>query len=57
MTHEQLSQVANRLLLFALILGLASTASAESKESVLYSFQGIPDGAPPGGWPILHDNQ
>jgi hypothetical protein len=39
-----------RLGLFMVILVLAAAASAEWKEKVLYSFQGIPDGSvPPGG--------
>ena len=37
------------LMLFALVLALAIGASAEWKEKVLYSFQGIPDGAYPAG--------
>jgi hypothetical protein len=37
------------LMRFALVLALAIGASAEWKEKVLYSFQGIPDGAYPAG--------
>jgi hypothetical protein len=46
---ERFSRVSGPLLLFVLILPLASTASAEWNEKVLYSFQGIPDGAVPAG--------
>src|ERR1700730_19122433 len=34
---------------FVVIVALASAASAEWNEKVLYSFQGIPDGATPVG--------
>jgi len=44
------------LLLFALVLLFASTASAEWKERVLYSFQGGNDGAYPGGG-VVFDQQ
>jgi len=44
------------LLLFALVLLFASTASAEWKEKVLYSFQGGNDGAYPGGG-VVFDQQ
>src|SRR5580692_12561561 len=37
------------LALFTVILALASAASAEWKEKVLYSFQGLPDGSLPVG--------
>jgi hypothetical protein len=37
------------LALFTVILSLASAASAEWKEKVLYSFQGLPDGSVPVG--------
>src|SRR5579859_1707807 len=37
------------LLLFAIVLIFAVSASAEWKEKVLYSFQGLPDGAYPAG--------
>ena len=46
---ERFSRVSGPLLLFVLILPLASTASAEWNEKVLYSFQGVPDGAVPAG--------
>jgi len=49
MTHKKLSSVASRLLLFALVLALVATASAEWKEKVLYSFQGGTDGQLPVG--------
>jgi uncharacterized repeat protein (TIGR03803 family) len=40
----------NRIaLLFIVVFAVVSSASAESKEHVLYSFQGIPDGAYPAG--------
>jgi uncharacterized repeat protein (TIGR03803 family) len=41
--------VARPLLLTMLVLALVSSASAEWKEKVLYSFQGIPDGSVPVG--------
>jgi hypothetical protein len=49
MIHKTRARVANRLLLFALVLALVSDASAEWKEKVLYSFQGLPDGSVPAG--------
>src|SRR5580658_5932162 len=49
MSHNECSRAASRLLLVVLILALASTASAEWKEKVLYSFQGGADGAYPAG--------
>ena len=49
MTHIDRSRMANRLLLFVLVLALVSTASAEWKEDVLYSFQGRRDGRLPVG--------
>jgi hypothetical protein len=47
MTHKPHPRVAFCLLLF--ILTFASTASAEWKEKVLYSFQDVTDGAIPTG--------
>ena len=52
MTHK--ARVAPGLLLF--ILTLATTASAQWNEKVLYSFQGIPDGAVPTGG-VVFDTQ
>src|SRR5579863_4676955 len=49
MTYKQCSRLVSRPLLLFLILMLASTASAEWKEKVLYSFQGLPDGSVPAG--------
>jgi uncharacterized repeat protein (TIGR03803 family) len=50
MNHKKLFDAASLpLMLFALVLALAIGASAEWKEKVLYSFQGIPDGAYPAG--------
>jgi hypothetical protein len=47
----------SRLLIFcALILALATTAAAQLKEQLLYSFQGYPDGAIPVG-SIVFDKQ
>jgi len=42
--------------LFAVILTLASAASAEWNEKVLYSFQSVPDGATPVG-AVVFDKQ
>ncbi|HXM59847.1 MAG TPA: choice-of-anchor tandem repeat GloVer-containing protein [Terriglobales bacterium] len=56
MTQKVRSRTAIRFLLFALILALASTASAEWKEKVLYSFQGGTDGAYPAGG-VVFDKQ
>jgi hypothetical protein len=58
MTDKQRSLLATRpLLLFMLVLLFASTASAEWKEKVLYSFQGGPDnGSVPAGG-VLFDKQ
>src|SRR5579863_8216123 len=53
---ERFSRASGPLLLFVLILPLASTASAEWNEKVLYSFQGIPDGAVPAGG-VVFDKQ
>jgi uncharacterized repeat protein (TIGR03803 family) len=50
MNHKKLFDATNRLvLLFALAFAFAASASAEWKEKVLYSFQGLPDGAYPAG--------
>src|SRR5579863_5957305 len=50
MTRKGCLLFALRLLgLFVVILALGASASAEWKEKVLYSFQGIPDGAYPAG--------
>jgi hypothetical protein len=50
MTHKKRSPGIIRIcLLFAVTLMLAVPASAEWKEKVLYSFQGVPDGATPTG--------
>jgi hypothetical protein len=50
MTLKDRSCLAIRVPLFiALILGFTSTATAEWKEKVLYSFQGLPDGSLPVG--------
>jgi len=50
MTRKRHSRYAVVLLsLFAAIFALSVPASAEWKEKVLYSFQGIPDGSFPGG--------
>jgi hypothetical protein len=46
MTHEKLTRWA---VLAAVALAFVSSASASWKEKVLYSFQGIPDGATPAG--------
>jgi hypothetical protein len=57
MTPKKPSRSATRpLLLLMLILMLASTASAEWKEKVLYSFQGVPDGSLPIG-EVVFDQQ
>ena len=57
MTHRERSrQTTHPLLLVMLILTFASTASAEWKESVLYSFQGGTDGATPAGG-VVFDSQ
>jgi hypothetical protein len=53
MSHNECSRAASRLLLVVLILALASTASAEWKEKVLYSFQGGTDGSTPAGGVIF----
>jgi hypothetical protein len=45
----KLNRFRPRLWLAAVILVLATTASAEWKEKVLYSFQGLPDGSLPVG--------
>jgi hypothetical protein len=50
MIHEERFRLATHLtMLFVFIFFLAATASAEWKEKVLYSFQGIPDGSLPVG--------
>ena len=49
MTYKQCPRPASRPLLLFFILMVASTASAEWKEKVLYSFQGLPDGSVPAG--------
>jgi len=49
MNHKKFVDVTSRLLMFAVVLTFASGASAEWKEKVLYSFQGLPDGAYPAG--------
>jgi hypothetical protein len=50
MTHKERSPLATRLMtLLALIFVFISSASAEWKEKVLYSFQGGTDGAVPAG--------
>jgi hypothetical protein len=50
MNHKQCSRFAIRLVgLFTVILALGVAASAEWKEKVLYSFQGLPDGSLPVG--------
>jgi hypothetical protein len=50
MTHTMNSRFATRwLVLFVAVLVLTSTASAEWKEKVLYSFQGGSDGSTPAG--------
>jgi hypothetical protein len=58
MTHKDRFRLATHLLLlFALILAFASTASAEWKEKVLYSFQGGVDaGSVPAGG-VVFDKQ
>jgi hypothetical protein len=57
MNLKKRSRLATRsLLLVTLILLFASTASAEWKEKVLYSFQGIPDGSLPIGG-VVFDQQ
>jgi uncharacterized repeat protein (TIGR03803 family) len=56
MTYKQCPRLASRLLLSFLILMLASTASAEWKEKVLYSFQGGTDGYQPAGG-VVFDKQ
>src|SRR5580700_10210597 len=58
MTHKKRSRWANRLpLLFALFLLFSSTASAEWKEKVLYSFEGGGDaGSVPAGG-VVFDKQ
>jgi uncharacterized repeat protein (TIGR03803 family) len=54
---KERSRLATRpLLLFMLVLLFASTASAEWKEKVLYSFQGGMDGAYPAGG-VVFDKQ
>ena len=55
-SKERFSRASGPLLLFVLILPFASTASAEWNEKVLYSFQGIPDGAVPAGG-VVFDKQ
>jgi hypothetical protein len=47
--NRHTSAVRRLLALFAITLSLASAASAEWKEKVLYSFQGLPDGSLPVG--------
>ena len=49
MNPKERSRWSTGLLLFALVLMFASSASAEWKEKVLYSFQGGTDGAFPAG--------
>jgi len=50
MNHKKFLGATGRLLvLFAVVLAFAISASAEWKEKVLYSFQGLPDGAYPAG--------
>jgi uncharacterized repeat protein (TIGR03803 family) len=58
MTHKERSRQTTRpLLLVVLILTFASTASAEWKEKVLYSFQGgVNDGSLPAGG-VVFDSQ
>lgn len=50
MNRTELSQLTIRLLTsFVVVVALASAATAEWNEKVLYSFQGVPDGAVPAG--------
>jgi hypothetical protein len=57
MTHKKCSPgVVPVCLLFAVALALAVPASAQWKENVLYSFQGLPDGATPIG-AVVFDQQ
>ena len=49
MTRQRRTRVATRLSVILIIVSFASSASAEWKEKVLYSFQGSPDGSFPGG--------
>jgi hypothetical protein len=54
MNRETRRKVASNLLwLLVLVFALASVASAEWKEKVLYSFQGGTDGAVPAGGVIF----
>ena len=56
MTYKQCSRLVSRPLLLFLILMVASTACAEWKEKVLYSFQGGTDGYQPAGG-VVFDKQ
>jgi uncharacterized repeat protein (TIGR03803 family) len=56
MIYKQCPRLASSPLLLFLILMLASTASAEWKEKVLYSFQGGTDGYQPAGG-VVFDKQ
>jgi uncharacterized repeat protein (TIGR03803 family) len=50
MNHKKcFDSISRLLLLFAVVSAFAVSASAEWKEKVLYSFQGLPDGAYPAG--------
>jgi len=54
MCHRSYACIAYGLLtLFCLALGLCANAWASGKEQVLYSFQGVPDGAIPVGGVIF----
>ena len=49
MTSQRRNRLATELSVILIIVSFASSASAEWKEKVLYSFQGSPDGSFPGG--------
>jgi hypothetical protein len=50
MARQKSRRLSGRILtLFVLLLALPASASAHWKEKVLYSFQGVPDGAMPTG--------
>jgi uncharacterized repeat protein (TIGR03803 family) len=49
MNLKRCSGLATGVIVAVMVFVLASTASAEWKEKVLYSFQGVPDGAVPTG--------
>jgi hypothetical protein len=49
MKRKERPRSASSLLVFLALVLFSSTASASWKEKVLYSFQGIPDGAQPAG--------